>query len=503
MPDVGVAQPLGTLSHVAYTIFDQTFPAFVVCAPTSAGYVALEISRRARHLQGLRRWSRRVALQRAEPLLVRDPIEACHFVRSDQIERDACIAALGMTWMLSWASSVACKCVLLADVTPDVWSHVLLTEVALMLVVAFLLFVKLVADSLRFGLPDEAADQQELERRESSLHKALFEHAASGRDSPVTDDTSAIGLPVQPAEIIANTPATFRPIVRPYMRTCLRSFLPTTFEREREYIDHLSRAVQHAREHMRHQHVDILALCVDKTFESDFVERYWQLNYEAARAGVYISRVFTYDGQSKHAIKQLAEAQSNAGVHAFYMPRSELSQHLKATYNMPLFGFTIVRGVDTLNEVILHDGTGDQVEGAAYHQPLLSEHFAGVHKSIRQRAERARKERALRIVDSDRIPIQLQVHGRTLEAVRLDFDRSPGEPKHAMSVALGARLHRGQDIRPHERVLVSASALQLAGKPMRISHVHSVDGVVCRRREHKSCLAARDGDYFIGLHEVA
>jgi hypothetical protein len=282
---------------------------------------------------------------------------------------------------------------------------------------------------------------------------------------------------------------------------CIRQFNPHVLEDERECVEHLDYALEQIECHRERANVDVLALCVDKTAGADYVQTYWNKNIELAQAGVYISRVFVYDPSTRDQVLSVAREQSQAGVRSFVIARQEIEPFLRETYGCGLFGFTAIQGVEALDQVVLHSGLGEQVIAAAYRRSLLTEYFAGIHGAIRRKAVPARQLRPDRAVDVERTRVNVEVAGHRLDAVRLDYEATQ-KGCSAMSIALG-RWHNRRNLARDEVVYVSANKLEIEQKPMRVSHFHSVDRSVCSRRQHKNCKDARDGDYVVGLQEIA
>lgn len=316
--------------------------------------------------------------------------------------------------------------------------------------------------------------------------------------------TTRHGIPSRTTlgQMVQWSPEPFQRVVAQRMQRCLQSFRPKdVFHHERDCVDHLSDILKNARARAQRD-VDVLALCVDKTLGADHVARYARENIEAARAGVYISRVFAYEPQTQAAVLELARAQLVAGVNVYTIRRDDLIEHLKRIYQLDLLSFTVVRGGEGKPELVVHAGAGETIHAASYRSALLAEYFADVHSAIRATAQRARPERALRTLDESRSPVQLEWKGTKFNAMRIDYE-SRAAAQSAMSVTLLNRIPRGQPLMPNQEVRVSSSTLGIPDQRMLVSHVHCVDNVVCRRREHTNCLRARDGDYYLGLKKVA
>jgi hypothetical protein len=143
------------------------------------------------------------------------------------------------------------------------------------------------------------------------------------------------------------------------------------------------------------------------------------------------------------------------------------------------------------------------VRAAAYDSQLLVDKLASLHATIRKSkdAKRTRGERSERGLDGTKTPILLRTRGGTLEAERLDYDVTPGSS--SMSVAVRTPVPQSAPLACNEQVIVSADKLHLSDRPMRVTHLHCVNGIVCRRREHTTCLRAGDGQFFVGLNSVA
>jgi hypothetical protein len=323
----------------------------------------------------------------------------------------------------------------------------------------------------------------------------------SSQDSTVV---TRFGVPPRTTvgQMIGWSPRPFQRVVGQRMQPCLQSFRPkSTFQHERDCVEHLSKLLQNARAQAERD-IDVLALCVDKTLGADHVERYSRENIEAAKAGVYISRVFAFDVDTREAALDVARAQLFAGVNVYLIHRDDLVRHLKRAYNLDLFGFTVIRGVEAQAELVLNSGAGETTTAASYGSPILADYFAGIHSTVRKVAERARPERAPRRLDDKRSRVQIEWMGSTVDAARIDYE-STTEPQSAMSVTLHRRMPRGQSFQRNQVVRVSSSDLGMPNQQMRVSHVHRVNGAVCRRREHTNCLTAREGDYYLGLMRVA
>jgi hypothetical protein len=317
--------------------------------------------------------------------------------------------------------------------------------------------------------------------------------------SDIADSTVIVTTKAE--KILIDTPQLFRPVLRERIRDCMDSFQPKSFAQEHQCVAHLEQELNTIINCEERSKVDILALCVDKTQDADYVQSYWRKNLEGARAGVYISRVFVYETATKDSVEKVAREQLAAGVHAAIISRVELEAFLRATYQLDVFGFTVMQGVAGHDQVVMHSGVRDAITAALFNGSPLTAYFAGIHAAIRSKAELLRPFRSERDLDLDRTLLHVKVRGKQLDAVRLDYGFT-GEGRKAMSVAFDRR-NSGRNLIKNETVLVSAATLGLASKPMRISHYHDVDTAVCSRRLHRTCRSARDSDYLVGLCEVA
>jgi len=470
----------------------------------SAGGIALLASTfwgKARNMAGLRCWIRRISLEKFGGLTTgfqTDPFRSAYYraetVR-DTHRRETAFLRLCTALALIILFAGAGKVSMLAPGGAN-WSAWLLVGCIVALPAPLFYFCELTMTAIKYGLPDHEKDGAEAQR----LIDKYTETAAA--ELRAIDAASSSKLHSSLTRVVDRTPDVFQALVRERIGACIDRFDGQRFNHERECVDYLCDAVAHVHQHADRAKVDILSLCTDKTLGADHVERYWKKNVEAAKAGVYISRIFVFEPTTRDAIHELAQAQSKAGLSAYVIERAQLEQFLHDTYSLPVFGFTVVRGVDSLEEVVLHSGRGGTVKAAAYQRSVLTEYFAGIHEVVRGRALPARRYRPTRKLDSDRVQVSVELNGRTLQAVRLDYENTHNGCT-SMSVALHGRQHTGRFLARDDIARVSTDSLQFCAKPMRVSHFHSVDTVVCRRRHHNMCAGARDGEYVVGLTEVS
>lgn len=364
MPDTGeVAHTLvsvsADVSPIAYVVFEKCFAVLIAALFTALGTSVHYLWAHAKDLQGVRCWVRRLALQNVPAALRAEPFAACARVERAVSQREACLAGSYGVLVCLCLLVLGCEVKLIAG-GRDLFSDVLLTECTLFALLTLLLGGAVVFDAIRFGLPDREADERVVAMLDEQFKRAFAAPAlASAEPRPSTASQPLAGAPLgaaarggdttEPfattgtmlkigngalAELVNYSPEPFRPIVQSRMRACLNSFKPKVFEHERDCVEHLSVALELARTSQEYRRVDILAVCVDKTMGADYVDRYWQKNREAARAGIYISRVFAYDRGSYDAMAKVAQEQSNAGVNAYLIGREQLSAFLRSTISL-------------------------------------------------------------------------------------------------------------------------------------------------------------------------
>lgn len=518
-PEFKNGQTAGAAVPFAYQIFDLLYAPLVTTTLGALCGLIVFLWQRCKNIQGVRVWARRIAHAKLEPDIeaASDAFVSCYRIERHQRQLEASVVGLVVVLVLLQASLFGCWLGRLYSAR-SIATDVLLAEIGLMIFLAVVLCALLAVDAGKWGLPSREEDEATLERlaraqmqrladvTQQSVALSDSDDLTLSRDTEHGDPTVATRLGIPPRTTLGQmlnwSPEPFQRVVGQRMQRCLQSFRPKdVFHHERDCVDHLSNVLRNARARAQRD-VDVLAVCVDKTLGADHVARYSRENIEAARAGVYISRVFAYEPHTQAAVLELARAQLAAGVNVYTIRRDDLVEQLKRVYKLDLLSFTVVRGGEGQPELVLHAGAGETIHAASYCSALLAEYFADIHGAIRTAAQRARPERALRTLDESRSPVQLEWRGTKLNAMRIDYE-SAAAAQSAMSVTLLNRIPRGQSLVPNQEVRVSSSTLGIPDQRMRVSHVHCVDNLVCRRREHTNCLRARDGDYYLGLKKVA
>ena len=498
---------LSAISMLSESFVAATVSSAPAASGTVMGFAFMYVWHAARGYQGIRAWTHRVALEKLDDLRGRErPLDKLCLVERERWRRTRGVVAFFVSGVTATGLAFLCSMLHAGAV---VWLDNLLLAACVGAFAAWVVAsVEVVWDVWRRGAPHREIDENRVSELSKQLHlevtadlqrEPLVPEPSTPCSSDVAD--SKVIITTRAERILIATPQLFREVLRDRMRDCMDSFQPKNFAREHQCVAHLEQELDTIVNSEERSKVDILALCVDKTQGADYVQSYWRKNLEGARAGVYISRVFVYEPSTKDSVEKVAREQLAAGIHATMISRVVLESFLHDTYQLGVFGFTVVQGVPGHDQVVLHSGVGDTVTAALFEKSPLTGYFAGIHAAIRRKVEPLRPLRPERDLDLDRTLLQLEVRGTQLDAVRLDYGLTR-EGRKAMSVAFDRR-KSGRQLTKNETVLVSSGTLGLENKPMRISHYHDVDTVVCSRRLHRSCRSARDSDYVVGLCEVA